>query len=260
MKTAQRRWRRGSLAGQIWRYAVGQRKATRDIAADLKNALPPRVRGHFGAITDPAAFGAFLRAIRGYRGSFVVQCALRLAPLLFQRPSEVRLGRWEEIDLDAAMWTIPAQRMKRRKEGKEHGAPHLVPLSRQAVDILRELRPVTGNSGYVFPGERKGRPISDNTLRSALLTLGFASDVQTVHGLRASARTMLRERLGFPADVIEEQLSHKKHDPLNGAYDRAEYVEQRIPMMQAWSNYCDALADGIEPSRAAEIAINRSRR
>ena len=249
-----------SFAGQIFRYAVGRGKATRDIAADLQDALAPRVRRHFGAITDPSAFGAFLRAIHGYQGSFVVQCALRLAPLLFLRPSEMRLGRWEEIDLDGALWTIPAQRMKRRKAGKEHGDPHLVPLSRQALDILRELHPVTKNMGYVFPGERKGRPISDNTLRSALLTLGFSSDVQTVHGLRASARTMLKERLDFPAEWVEEQLAHTKPDPLKGAYDRTEYMDQRIPMMQVWSDYCSALADGVEPERAAEVALKGDRK
>lgn len=243
-----------ALAGQVFRYAVSHGKAQRDISADLLGALAPRQPGHFAAITDPAPFGAFLRATRGYRGSFVVQCALRFAPLVFQRPGEVRGATWQEIDLDAAMWTIPAARMKRRKAGKEYGAPHLVPLSRQAVSILRELRPFADSAGHVFPGERRGRPISDNTVRTAFHTMGFASDVQTFHGLRASARTMLRERLGFPPEVIEEQLAHTKPDPLKGAYDRAEYMEQRIPMMQVWADYCDALADGVEPERAAEIA------
>ena len=243
-----------ALAGQVFRYAVSTGRAERDIAADLRGALAPWQPGHFAAITDPVRFGEFLRATRGYRGSFVVQCALRLAPLVFQRPSEMRCATWEEIDLDAAMWTIPAARMKRRKAGKEYGAPHPVPLSRQAVDILRELRPFADSAGHVFPGERKGRPISDNTIRTALLTMGFASNEQTVHGLRASARTMLKERLGFPPDFIEEQLAHTKPDPLKGAYDRAEYMEQRIPMMQVWADYCDALADGVEPERAAEIA------
>ncbi len=244
-----------SLAGQIWRYAVQKGWATRDIAADLRDALPPRVRGHFPAITDPARFGELLRAIKGYRGSFVVQCALRLAPLFFLRPGEeLRLAEWKEFDLDAATWFVPAKRLKRRKEGKEHGKPHLVPLSHQAVDILRELRQVTGGTGYVFPGARKGRPISSNTLRTALITMGFGEE-QAVHALRTSARTMLDERLHFPREVIEEQLTHIRPDPLHHAYDRAQYVEQRIQMMQCWSDYCSALADGVEPSRAAEIAL-----
>ncbi len=244
-----------SLAGQIFRYAVRKGWATRDIAADLKGALPPRVRGHFPAITDPVRFGELLRAIHAYKGSFVVQCALRLAPLVFQRPGqELRLATWEEIDFDTATWAIPAARMKRRKAGKEHGAPHIVPLSKQALAILRELRPVTEHTGYVFPGERKGRPISDNTLRTALINLGFGKE-QAVHALRTSARTMLDERLHFPKWVIEEQLSHQRPDPLHGAYDRAQYVEQRIQMMQCWADYCYALRDGVEPKRAAEIAL-----
>ena len=242
------------VAGQVFRYAVSHGKAQRDISADIRDALAPRQQRHYAAITDPARFGEFLRATRGYKGHFVVQCALRLAPLVFQRPSELRCATWAEIDLDAAMWAIPAARMKRRKYGKEHGKPHPVPLSRQAVNILRELRPLANSAGHIFPGERKGRPISDNTIRAAFLTLGFASDEQTFHGLRSSAQSMLMERLGFSFEVTDAQLAHSKRDPLKGAYDRTEYMEQRCAMMQVWADYCDALADGVEPERAAELA------
>jgi integrase len=162
-----------TTAGQVWRYAVATGRAQRDISADIKGALKPHHGKHFAAITDPIKLGELIRVIRGYQGGPIVRAALQLAPLLFQRPGELRAAAWAEFDLDQAVWTIPAARMKRSVEGKKNGDPHLVPLPTQAVEILRKLHPITGHSALCFYGERShDRPISDNTLRAALLTLG----------------------------------------------------------------------------------------
>ncbi|MCX8016436.1 MAG: site-specific integrase, partial [Rhodocyclaceae bacterium] len=235
------------VARQIWRYAVSTGRADRDIGADLKEALMPRTPGHFGAITDPVQLGQLLRAIRGYRGGVVVRAALQLAPMLFQRPGELRAARWDEIDLDAALWTIPAARMKRTRYGKENGPPHLVPLPRQAVAILRELRPYTEASGWVFPGGRQAdRPMSENALRVALIAMGYTPDVQTWHGFRATARTLLAERLEVDPLLIEAQLAHSVRDTNGRAYNRTTYIEQRRAMMQRWADYLDRLAANAE--------------
>lgn len=233
----------------VWRYAVATARAPRDITVDLKGALTPHKKRHFAAITDPAELGALLRIIRGYQGGPIVRTALQLAPMLFQRPNELRGAAWAEIDLDGALWTIPAARMKRRIDGKEHGDPHLVPLPRQAVALLRNLYAITGHSALVFPGERSHeRPISDNTLRAALLTLGYGPTVQTVHGFRATARTLLAEVLEIDPLVIEAQLAHTVKD-LNGrAYNRTQYIKQRTRMLQQWADYLDALAAKAVPS------------
>ena len=176
-----------TLAGQIWRYGVATGRAERDITGDLKGALTPHRSKHFAAITDPAKLAELLRAIQSYYGGAIVWAALQLAPLLFQRPSELRRAAWAEIDLDSALWTIPPARMKRRKDGKENGDPHLVPLPTQAVSVLRDLHQLTGHGALVFPGERDhDRPLSENALRVALLTMGYTSDVQTWHGFRAT--------------------------------------------------------------------------
>ena len=172
-----------TTAGQVWRYAVATGRAKRDVSADIKGALKPHHGKHFAAITDPKKLGALIRVIRGYQGGPIVRAALQLAPMLFQRPGELRAAEWAEFDLDAALWTIPAARMKRSVDGKKNGDPHLVPLSTQAVEILRKLHPLTGHSVLLFHGERShDRPISDNTLRAALLTLGYGPDVQSVYG------------------------------------------------------------------------------
>ena len=161
-----------TTAGQVWRYAVATGRAGRDVSADIKGALTPHHGKHFAAITDPVKLGELIRIIRGYQGGPIVRAALQLAPMLFQRPGELRAAAWDEFDLDAALWTIPAARMKRRVDGKKNGDPHLVPLPTQAVEILRKLHPLTGHGTLLFPGERShDRPISDNTLRAALLTL-----------------------------------------------------------------------------------------
>ena len=245
-----------TTAGQVWRYAVATARAPRDVSADIRGALKPHHGKHFAATTDPAKLGELMRAIHTYQGGPIVRAALQLAPVLFQRPGELRAAAWAEFDLDAALWTIPAARMKRRKEGKENGDPHLVPLPTQAVDILRKLHPLTGHGALVFHGERShDRPISDNTLRAALLTLGYGPDVQSVHGFRATARTLLAEELNIDPLVIEAQLAHAVKDANGRAYNRTQYMRHRATMMQVWADYLDKLRKGGDvipmPSRAA---------
>jgi len=236
-----------TTAGQVWRYAVATGRAARDVSADIKGALKPHHGKHFAATTDPLKLGELIRSIRGYQGGPIVRAALQLAPILFQRPGELRAAAWAEINLDAALWTIPAARMKRSVEGKRNGDPHLVPLPRQAVEILRKLHPLTGHGTLVFHGERShDRPISDNTLRAALLTLGYGPDVQSVHGFRATARTLLAEELDVDPLVIEAQLAHAVKDANGRAYNRTQYLKHRTAMMQAWADYLDKLATGGE--------------
>lgn len=234
-----------TTAGQVWRYAVATGRAQRDVSADIRGALKPHHGKHFAAITDPVKLGELIRVIRGYQGGPIVRAALQLAPLLFQRPGELRAAEWAEFDLNAAMWTIPAARMKRSVEGKRNGDPHQVPLPTQAVEILRKLHPLTGHGTLLFRGERSHeRPISDNTLRAALLTLGYGPDAQSVHGFRATARTLLAEELNIDPLVIEAQLAHAVKDANGRAYNRTQYMKHRIAMMQQWADYLDKLAAG----------------
>ena len=234
-----------TTAGQVWRYAVATGRAQRDVSADIRGALKPHHGKHFAAITDPVKLGALIRVIRGYQGGPIVRAALQLAPMLFQRPGELRAAAWAEFDLDAAMWTIPSVRMKRSVQGKENGEPHQVPLPAQAVDILRKLHPLTGHGLLCFHGERShDRPISDNTLRAALLTLGYGPTVQSVHGFRATARTLLAEELNIDPLVIEAQLAHAVKDANGRAYNRTQYLKHRAAMMQQWADYLDKLATG----------------
>ena len=236
-----------TTAGQVWRYAVATGRAVRDVSADIKGALKPHHGKHFAAITDPFKLGELIRIIRGYQGGPIVRAALQLAPMLFQRPGELRAAAWAEFDLDAALWTIPAARMKRRVDGKKNGDPHLVPLPTQAVEILRKLHPLTGHGTLLFPGERShDRPISDNTLRAALLTLGYGPDVQSVHGFRATARTMLAEIHDVDPLVIEAQLAHAVKDANGRSYNRTTYLKHRATMMQQWADYLDKLARGAD--------------
>jgi integrase len=232
----------------VWRYGVATGRVPRDTTADLKGALSPYRGKHFAAITDPEKLGELLRAIQAYRGGPVVRAALQLAPLLFQRPGELRAAEWAEIDLDGALWTIPAARMKRGKDGKENGDPHLVPLSSQAVEVLRGLHPITGHGAMVFPGERDhDRPISENSVRTALISMGYTSEVHTWHGFRATARTMLAERLDCDPLVIEAQLAHAVKDANGRAYNCTKYLEQRRRMMQQWADYLDGCRAGEAP-------------
>jgi integrase len=219
---------------QIFRYAIATHRADRDPTADLRGALTPAKVTHRAAITDPAKVGELLRAIDGYTGSFVVRCALKLAPLVMARPGELRQAEWAEIDLDRSEWRIPAGKMKMREE-------HTVPLSSQAVAVLRELHPLTGKGRYVFPSERsRQRPMSDGTVNAALRRMGFDKSTMTSHGFRAMASTRLNE-LGYPPDVIERQLAHAERNKVRAAYNRAQYMEERKRMMQEWADYLDGL-------------------
>jgi integrase len=235
------------LAGLVWRYGVATGRVSRDITADLKGAMKPYRGKHFAAITDPTRLGELLRAIKGYKGGPIVRAALQLAPMLFQRPGELRGATWDEIDLEAALWTIPPARMKRSKAGKENGQPHIVPLPTQAVRILEILKPYTESTGLVFPGERqRDKSISENSVRTALIAMGYTPDIQTWHGFRATARTMLAERLEFDPLLIEAQLAHAVRDANGRAYNRTTYLKQRQDMMQRWADYLDRLASGAE--------------
>lgn len=231
--------------GQVFRYAIATGRAERDISADLRGALVPVSKTHLPAITDPKQIGGLLRSLDGYAGFFVTKCALRIAPLVFVRPGELRKAEWAEIDLDNAEWTIPAERMKMRQ-------PHLVPLSRQAAEILRELHAVTGRGQYVFPGARtNGRPMSDNAVLAALRRMGIPKEEMTGHGFRAMARTVLDEVLGFRPDWIEHQLAHAVRDPNGRAYNRTAHLTKRREMMQAWADYLDALkVENVVPFKA----------
>jgi integrase len=197
---------------------------------------------HFPAITDPDRLGQLLRAIDAYKGTHVVRAALALLPMVLLRPGELRKARWEEFDLDKAVWTVPAERMKREKAGKLFGKPHVVPLATQAVAVLRDLHALTGSSPYVFRGERHhDRPMSDAAVNAALRAMGFSAEEVTGHGFRATARTMLAERLGVLEPVIEAQLAHSVKDSLGRAYNRTEFQSERTRMMQVWSDYLDQL-------------------
>ncbi|EKS73136.1 putative integrase [Burkholderia sp. SJ98] len=230
------------LIGQVMRYAVSTGRAQRDVTADLRGAVPPAAVKHHAAVTDPDELAALLRAIHGYTGTPVVTAALKLAPLVFQRPGELRLSEWKEFDLNEAMWTVPAARMKRRKEGKALGPDHLVPLSAQAVAILQELKQLTGDEGFVFPGLRSAkRPISDMALSAAFRRMGIDPDTAVPHGWRATARTLAVEKLRVPAEIVEMQLSHNVRDSLGRAYNRTQWLDERRGLMQQWSDYLDNL-------------------
>lgn len=223
--------------GQIFRYAIATGRAKHDPTADLKGALTPVAVKHRAAITDPTKVGELLRAIESYTGSLVVRTALKLAPLLFVRPGELRQAEWAEFDLDNVQWRIPGSKMKMREE-------HIVPLPSQAVAILHELHPLTGSGRYVFPGERsRQRPMSDAAVNAALRRMGFDKDTMTGHGFRAMASTCLNE-MGWAPDVIERQLAHAERNKVRAAYNRASHIAERRKMMQAWADYLDGLRNG----------------
>ncbi|MGA7179247.1 MAG: integrase arm-type DNA-binding domain-containing protein [Thiobacillaceae bacterium] len=224
-------------SGQVFRYAVATGRADRDPSGDLKGALPPVKAKHHASVTEPKQIGALLRAIHDFSGTFVTKCALQLAPLVFVRPGELRHAEWSEIDLDAAEWQIPAVKMKM-------GDKHIVPLSRQAAEILRAIHPLTGSGRYVFPGVRTAnRPMSENTVNAALRRMGFEKHEMTGHGFRSMASTLLHEQ-GWPHDAIERQLAHAERNAVSAAYNYAEHLPKRREMMQAWADYLDGLAAG----------------
>ncbi len=225
--------------GQIFTYAIATARASRNPATDLRGAIPPPPKGHHASITDPKAIGGLLRAIDGYKGSHIVRCALRLAPLTFVRPGELRRAEWAEFDVDNAEWRIPPEKMKAR-------AVHIVPLSTQSLAILEELRPLTGRDRYLFPSVRTvARPMSENTVTSALRRLGYTGEEMTGHGFRSMASTLLNEQ-GWNRDAIERQLAHGERDKVRGAYNYAQFLPERRKMMQKWAAYLDGLRSGAK--------------
>lgn len=231
--------------GQVFRYAIRRGLADNDPTYALRGDRRQSPVKHFSAITDPAGVARLMLAIDAYGGSPEVRAALRISALTFQRPGEIRAMLWADLDLDGEhpQWRYIASKTK---------TPHIVPLAAQAVDVLRELHPLTGRSAYVFPSVRSpGRPLSENTIRVALRTMGFTNDEMTAHGFRAMARSLLAEQ-GWKPDVIERQLAHKAAGPLGAAYDRAAYLDDRRRMMKAWADYLDGLRAG-----GNVVAINR---
>lgn len=237
LETAHRVW---TIAGQVLRYAVATGRAERDAAADLRGALPPTQERHHAVITDPKEVAELLRAIDGFQGTFHVKCALKLSPMLFVRPGELRQMEWEEIDFEEERWNLPAEKMKMKQA-------HIVPLCKQAVAILKELQPLTGKGRYVFPCHRSPlRPMTNNAINAALRRMGYTSDDQTGHGFRAMARTILDEVLQVRPDFIEHQLAHAVKDPNGRAYNRTAHLVERKKMMQIWADYLDELKAGAK--------------
>ncbi|WP_276968047.1 tyrosine-type recombinase/integrase [Metallibacterium scheffleri] len=226
--------RQHQVCGQVFRYAIATGRATADPTPALRGAIPPAPKVHLASIKEPARVGELLRALHSYSGGPVVSAALNLAPLVFTRPGELRHAEWAEIDFDTAEWRIPAHKMKMR-------APHIVPLSTQAVAILRDLHPLTGRGKFVFPSPRgAARCMSENAITVALRALGYDGQTMTGHGFRSIASTLLNEQ-GWNRDAIERQLAHAERDGVRDAYNYAEYLPERRKMMQAWADYLDGL-------------------
>jgi len=235
------------LCSQVFKYAVAEGLIERDATADIGGALATAEKKHYAAITDPKQAGELMRAIAGYQGNIYSVAALKLSPLVFVRPGELRAAEWSEIDLDAAEWRIPASKMKMKTD-------HLVPLSTQAVEILRTVQAVSGRGKYVFPSIRTGeRCMSENTVAAALRRMGYDSETMTAHGFRAMARTIMDEVLGERVDLIEHQLAHAVKDPNGRAYNRTAHLPARRQMMQRWADFLDSLKSGAEviPFKAA---------
>jgi integrase len=228
-----------STCGMVFRYAIATQRAERDPSGDLRGALTTHQVIHRAAIVEPAKIGPLLRAIEGFDGQTVTRLALRLAPHVFVRPGELRQAEWEEFDIEAAVWSIPAAKMKMRR-------PHRVPLSRQSVDTVRELKKVTGEGRWLFPSVRtSSRSISENTLNAALRRLGYSSAEMCTHGFRSMAATLLNEMGHWNPDAIERQLAHQEANAVRRAYTHgAEFWSERVQMMQAWSDYLDGLREG----------------
>lgn len=230
-----------ACCGQVFRYAVATGRAERDPTGDLRGALPPVKKDkHFAAITDPKKVGELMRDIDGYQGSFIVKCAFKLSPLLFVRPGELRKMEWTDVNLDSAEWVYFVTKTETN---------HIVPLAQQAVEILREIQPLTGRGKYVFPGERDhDRPMSDNAIRSALRRMGWSNDEMTPHGFRAMASTIL-DNMGYKQEWLERQLAHEEANKVKAAYKREAwrmYLPERTAMMQQWADYLDKLKAGAD--------------
>jgi integrase len=236
---------------QIFRYAIATGRAERDPAMDLKGAIPPAKKRHYATITAPHAIGELMRSIQDYHGSFITKCALQLAPLLFIRPGELRHLEWSEISIDNAEIRIPKEKMKAR-------APHIVPLSSQAVKIIKELHPLTGQYKYLFPSGRSSkRAMSENTINGALRRLGYTKEEITSHGFRSMASTILNEQ-GWNRDAIERQLAHAERNNIRAAYNYAEYLPERRKMMQHWANYLEKLTMNSSKVIELNIKLNKS--
>ena len=228
------------LSSAVFRYAVATARLASDPTRDLRGALTAPTVTHYGAVTDASRVGELLRAIDGYEGQGFTKLALQIAPHVFVRPGEMRHADWSEIDLDGALWTIPAEKMKMRK-------PHHVPLSRQAVALFRNVHSITGPTGYVFPSIRtRARPMSENTINAGLRRLGYASDEMTAHGFRAMASTLLNESGKWHPDAIERALAHGDSDKVRAAYHRGAHWQERVEMSQWWSDYLDMLRKGAD--------------
>jgi integrase len=235
------------IVRQVWDYWLPTAEVQqRNITEGLKARLQPYHGKNFAAILDPKRLGEMMRAIKHYKGGVVVRCALQLTPLVYQRPGNLRMMEWTELDLEAETWTIPSAKMKRTVQEKANGSAHVVPLPKQAVALLKDLRPVTGHGRYVFPGERDhDRPMSDNTVRSALYAIGFGEE-QKPHAFRATARTLLVDELGLDWKVIEANLAHGAVDQYGRSYNRTQYIKQRFEMAQQWADFLDKLAAGAD--------------
>lgn len=237
------------ICGQVFRYAVASGSAERDVTQDLKGALAKHAGGNFAAITDPSKLGELLRSIFDYNGHPYTVAALKLTPLVFVRPGELRTGEWEEMHLDAAEWRIPGSKMKM-------GVDHIVPLPTQAIEILRGMHALTGHGRYVFPSLRTGeRPMSENTVNAALRGMGYSKEVHTAHGFRATARTIMDEVLNERVDLIEHQLAHAVKDANGRAYNRTAHLPARRVMMQTWADYLDRLRIGADVIQLRSAAI-----
>ena len=234
--------------GLVFRYAIATGHAERDPVPDLREALAHPIKKHYAALADPIKLGELLRAIESYGGHPSTRAALTLAALVFQRPGNVLAMRWADLDLDAGTWSIPSDDMKRTRQAKATGAAHVVPLATQAVQVLRDLQPLTGAGAHCFPNQRtRSRPISNVTMNAAMRRMGFGPDEMTAHGFRSTARTIIAEQLPeIDPEWIEAQLAHGKAGPLGAAYDRAQYLAQRRTMMQTWADYLDRLREGAQ--------------
>jgi integrase len=224
--------------GQVFRYAVATGRAESDPTGALRGAIASPAAKHRAAIIEPKDFGALLRSIEAYQGSPETCAALQLLAMTFVRPGELRSAEWSEFDLDSAIWSIPANKMKMRRR-------HRVPLAPQAVTVLRDLHPITGRGRYLFPSARSSaRCMSENTINAALRRLGFKQEEMTAHGFRSAASSMLNESGIWSADAVERQLAHVDADSVRRAYARADYWDERVRMMSWWADKCDELREG----------------
>ncbi|MFT3813287.1 MAG: integrase arm-type DNA-binding domain-containing protein [Acidovorax sp.] len=246
----------------VYQYAVdiGALEPAKNFVNKNTGGLPPPRSRHFAAITEPEKLGQLMRDIQAYKGAFITRCALRLAPMMFQRPGQIRFADWEDISLDIKLWRCPPEKMKMREwQKRDSRTPaHFVPLPRQAMEILRELYPLTGPTGPVFRSmsrrSEKNRYMSDNTVNAALRAMGYDTQEDiTGHGFRATARTMIREYLGWDPDVIERHLAHVSDEELGGSYDRATFLAQRREMVQQWADFLDDLQAGKMPAQAENV-------